>query len=141
MIRRTIILLPLALALGACTLPPPDQPAWYGRMGRFMGLVSQCGCSDIPAERMLADYPQALGGRYSPAEVKAMRGYIDAALAENFDNQMEICAEVCGQKCMVNAVAEPLGGRTYPGVAACLVSERDLHLTTGRYSGGDDMSF
>ncbi|WP_173978041.1 hypothetical protein [Magnetospirillum sp. UT-4] len=127
----------VALVLAGCALPPPDQPAHYQRMGRFLGLVANCGCSDIGRDRMLAEYPRALGGRYTPDEVKAMRGYVDLGAHEKYENQFLICAEVCSQTCMVNAVAEPLGGRVTPGVPACLVSERDLHLTFGE-TGGDN---
>lgn len=123
----------LVLAVSGCALPPPDQPAHPYRMGRFLGLVANCGCSDITPDRMLAEYPRAVAGRYSEAEVATMRGHVDVAASERYDNQMEICAATCAQRCMVNAVAEPLGGRITPGVPACLVSERDLHLPTGRY--------
>lgn len=123
------------LLLAGCTLPPPDEPAHFSRMGRFLGLVSHCGCSDIAPDRMLAEYSRALDDRYSPAEVASMRGYVDMGLSENYDNQIEICREACSQSCMVNAVAGPMGGRTIPGVQACLVSERDLHLTIGRFDG------
>jgi hypothetical protein len=104
-------------------------------MGRFIGLVGLCGCSDLGPDQVLDRYAKALGGHYSEAEAKAMRGYVDLGAGEKFDNQLEICAEVCGQSCMVNAVAGPMGGRTVKGGDACLVSERDLHLTVGRYDG------
>ncbi len=126
--KRMAISLGLVVALGGCTLPPPDQPAYFARMGRFLGLVANCRCSDISAERMIADYPKALGGHYTEAEVKGMRGYVELGTEERWDNQGSICADACMQPCMVNAVAAPLGGRTVPGVEACLVSERDLHL-------------
>ena len=64
-----------------------------------------------------------------------MRGYVDLALGENFDNQLEICGEVCAQDCMVNAVVLPLGGLPRGDGTACPVSERDLHLTQGRQDG------
>ena len=134
---RTLLAVVMASLLAGCALPPPDQPAHPGRMGRFLGLVSRCGCSDIAPERMLADYAKA-ARHYSAADIEAMRGYVDLGLTENFDNQMEICAEACSQSCMVNAVAAPLGGRTVAGVAACLVNERDLHLGVGRFSGDWD---
>lgn len=134
---RAIMALMVAGVLAGCALPPPDQPASPNRMGRFLGLVSRCGCSDIGADRMLADYAKA-AAHYSAADIRAMKGYVDLGLFENFDNQMEICAEACSQSCMVNAVAQPLGGKTVPGIAACLVNERDLHLTTGRMSGDWD---
>ena len=121
----TMVLLCL---LGACV--PPDQPAHYIRMGRFMGLISSCGCSDIAPDKMLAEYPKALGGHYPAAEVTAMKGYVDLGIGEKWENQTQVCAEVCGQICMVQAVAKPLGGRD-TGVQPCLVNERDLHLTDG----------
>lgn len=133
MIRSLILL----LALTGCVLPPPDQPAHYQRMGRFAGLIAKCGCSDITPSRMLAEYDRALGGLYSADDLRRMRGFVDAGATENFDNQYEICAEACSQTCMVNAIAGPLGGRTTPGVAACKVTERDLHLTLGRHSDGN----
>lgn len=126
----------LAIALSSCTLPPPDQPAAPNRMGRFLGLVANCGCSDISPDRMLAEYPRAVSDRYSEAEIKAMHGYVDLAVTEHFDNQIEICAAACGNSCMVNAVAKPLGGRLRGDGQTCLVSERDLHLTEGRRSNG-----
>jgi hypothetical protein len=128
----------VALTLGGCALlPPPDQPAYHARMGRFLGLVARCSCSDIAPDRMVADYAKALGGRYGDSEIRSMKGYVADGAFERYDNQIEICAEVCGQSCMVNAVAAPLGGRTKPGVEACLVSERDLHLTVGRFGDPD----
>lgn len=128
----------LLCLLGAC-VPPPDQPAHYTRIGRFMGLIANCGCSGIAPERMLADYPKALGGRYPAAEITAMKGYVDLGIGEKWENQMQICAEVCGQRCMVQAVAGPLGGHG-TGVEPCLVNERDLHLTDGAQinPGGDN---
>ena len=135
--RRCISVVALVLALGGCSmLPPPDQPAHYSRMGRFLGLVASCGCSDITPARMIADYSKALGGHYSADEIKKMKGYVELGADERWDNQASICADACMQPCMVNAVAQPLGGRTVPGVEACLVSERDLHLETPFESGG-----
>jgi hypothetical protein len=125
-----VVALFVLLSLAGCILPPPDQPAHYIRMGRFLGLVANCGCSDITPERMLAEYRVALGGRYPDAEVTAMRGYVDLAATEQWQNRTLVCAEICSQKCMVQAVVEPLGGRGTGG-PACLVSERDLHLTDG----------
>ncbi|EME70240.1 hypothetical protein H261_09282 [Paramagnetospirillum caucaseum] len=128
----------LTLLLLAACVPPPDQPAHYTRMGRFMGLVANCGCSDIGAERMIAEYRKALGDLYPAGEVAAMKGYVDLGAGETWENQIQICAEVCAQRCMVQAVAAPLGGRG-TGEKPCLVSERDLHLTDGAQinPGGD----
>lgn len=120
----------LALCLLAACVPPPDQPAYYTRMGRFLGLVANCGCSDIPADRMIAEYRKAVSGRYPDREISAMKGYVQLAAEEKWENQAEVCAEACSQRCMVQSVAEPLGGRG-TGEKACLVSERDLHLTDG----------
>jgi hypothetical protein len=120
----------LILSLLAACVPPPDQPAYFARMGRFMGLIANCGCSDIPPDRMIAEYKKAVSGRYSDREVSAMKGYIQLAAVEKWDNHMQICAEICSQRCMVQSVAEPLGGLD-TGEKACLVSERDLHLTDG----------
>lgn len=128
---RFILPLVSVLTLGACTLPPPDQPASPNRMGRFLGLVANCGCSNIDGDRMLEQYGRAVSGRYSEAEIKAMHGYVDLGTVEHFDNQLLICAEVCSQTCMVNSVAAPLGGRLGGDGTTCLVSERDLHLTEG----------
>lgn len=137
MLARTVLAALAALSLASCTLPPPDQPAAPNRMGRFLGLVAHCGCSDIDVDRMLAEYPRAVAGRYSQAEIKSMHGYVDVAITESYDNQIIICAEVCSQTCMVNSVAAPLGGRLLGDGASCLVSERDLHLTPGITSNGD----
>lgn len=134
--KRFASVVALLFALGGCSLPPPDQPAYYARMGRFLGLVASCRCSDVTPERMIADYPKALGGRYTPAEVTAMKGYVELGTTERWDNQESICADACSRSCMVNAVALPLGGRTVPGVAPCLVSERDLHLEEPFHSDG-----
>lgn len=131
MYGRIALFLLLALAPAACTLPPPDQPASPNRMGRFLGLVANCGCSGIDGEHMLAEYPRAVAGRYSEAEIKGMQGYVDLGSLERFDNQMVICAEVCSQTCMVNGVAAPLGGRLRGDGTTCPVTERDLHLTEG----------
>ncbi|MCR6630604.1 MAG: hypothetical protein NVV74_11445 [Magnetospirillum sp.] len=118
-----------SLLLTACATA--DQPATPERLGRFMGLVAQCGCSDIPLERMLADYPRALGDRYSPADVARMRGFIETGGTENFSNQIPICADACSQTCLVNAVVQPLGGRTRGDGQACTPTERRLNLTPG----------
>ncbi len=126
---KTFALLVL-LSLAGCVLPPPDQPAYYSRMGRFLGLVANCGCSDITPQRMVAEYRTALGGRYSESEATAMRGYVDLAAYEQWQNRIVVCSDICGQRCMVQAVVEPMGGRGTGG-PACLVSERDLHLTDG----------
>lgn len=127
----------LAFSLAGCSLlPPPDQPASPNRIGRFMGLIANCGCSDISTDRMLVEYPRAVAGRYSPAEIKAMHGYIDVGAAEKYDNQLVICREACAQTCMVNSVAKPLGGRLSGDGGTCPITERDLHLTEGHYSTG-----
>ncbi|OAN51279.1 hypothetical protein A6A04_16650 [Paramagnetospirillum marisnigri] len=133
-IKKTVImkavLAACLLLLAGCALPPPDQPAHFVRMGRFVGLVANCGCSDITPDRMRADYAQTLGGRYSAAEITAMKGYVDLAASEQWQNRSLVCAEVCSQACMVQSVVEPLGGRRVAAVG-CLVNERDLHLTDG----------
>ena len=125
---RVPAVLLLALSLAACTLAPPDQPAAPNRMGRFLGLVVSCRCSDIDADTMIAEYPRVLGGRYSEAAVRGMKGYVILGTTEQWDNQGSICAGVCSRHCMVNAVVAPLGGRTTPGIEPCLVGERDLDL-------------
>jgi hypothetical protein len=134
---RKIAAAALLLALTGCFLPPADQPAYPSRMGRFMGLIAHCGCSDVSPDRMIAEYGRAVAGRYSEAEIKSMKGYVDLATVEHFDNQEEICAEVCSQHCMVQAVVGPLGGRPV-AAQACPVTERDLHLTTGRHISDND---
>lgn len=131
MLRPLILPLTCALVLASCSLPPPDQPAAPNRMGRFLGLAANCGCSDIGRERMLAEYPRAVANRYTDAQIKDMRGYVDVGAYEKYDNQVLICREACSQTCMVNSVAAPLGGRLSGDGASCLVSERDLHLTEG----------
>ncbi len=137
--RQTFAIFALALPLAACALPPPDQPAHFSRVGRFIGLVAKCGCgTGLTEGQVMADYQRVLGGRYSAEDAGRVRGYVEAGATENYDNQIEICAQVCAQPCMVNAVAEPLGGRPIPGVPACLISERDLHLTIGRHDDGAD---
>lgn len=128
---RAIVSLVLALAVAGCSFPAPDQPAAPNRIGRFMGLIANCGCSDISADRMLAEYPRAVAGRYSEADIKAMHGYIDVGAYEKFDNQIVICREACSQTCMVNSVAQPLGGRLSGDGRSCPITERDLHLTEG----------
>jgi len=127
--KRSILI--LAALLSACALPPADKPASPNRVGRFMGLVANCGCADITRDRMLAEYPRAVSGQYSEADITRMRGYVDLGAHEKWDNQIHICAEACAQTCMVNAIAKPLGGRLRGDGATCLVSERDLHLTDG----------
>lgn len=121
-----------AVVLSSCALAAPDEPAHYIRAGRFIGLVARCECSDLTGKQVLNEYPKVLASRYSPDQVEKMRGYIDSALSEHYANQMEICLEVCAQKCMVNTVAEPLGGKVNSGVAACPITERGLLLTIGR---------
>ncbi|MGE5503107.1 MAG: hypothetical protein ACM31L_01670 [Actinomycetota bacterium] len=132
--KSVLVAFAAVVALSGCDslLPPPDQPAHPSRIGRFIGLVSRCGCSDISKTRMAAEWPKVVQGRYTPEQIQQMRGYVNAALDENFDNQIEICAEACSQKCMVESVAQPLEGRS-TGVAACPITERDLHLTFGRF--------
>jgi hypothetical protein len=121
----------LALALASCSLPAADQPAAPNRMGRFVGLIANCRCSDIGPDRILAEYPRAVAGRYSQADVKAMHGYVDVGAYEKFDNQIVICREACSQTCMVNSVVAPLGGKLSGDGRSCPVTERDLHLTEG----------
>jgi hypothetical protein len=121
----------LLVSLASCTLPSGDEPAAPNRMGRFMGLIANCGCSDIGPGRMLAEYPRSVAERYAEPQVKAMHGYIDVGAAEKFDNQIVICREACSQTCMVNTVVAPLGGRLSGDGRSCPVTERDLHLTEG----------
>ncbi|MBX9633785.1 MAG: hypothetical protein K2X44_02285 [Magnetospirillum sp.] len=128
---KAVVILLLAVVLSSCSLPSPDQPASPNRMGRFLGQVARCGCSDISPERMLAEYPRAVAGLYSPDEVKAMHGYVDLGAYEKFDNQIELCAQACSQTCMVNGVAKPLGGTLRGDGSTCLVNERDLQLGNG----------
>jgi hypothetical protein len=129
----------LPLLLPGC-LPPPEQPAWYGRMGRFLGLVANCGCSDISPDKMISDYSKALGGRYSDEDARAMHGYVLQAATEMWENRIEVCSEVCSQQCMVETVVRPLGGRS-TGIAPCPVSEIDLHLTDGKQSHAEGGGF
>jgi hypothetical protein len=129
-IRRSLILFVPLLALGGCFLPPADQPADAARFGRFVGLVARCGCTDLGVERTAQGLDRLLAGR-TDAEARTARSYFRLGAEENWDNMIEICGEVCGQSCMVAAVAAPLGGHG-PEIAACPVTERDLHLTEGR---------
>lgn len=119
----------IAMTLAACA--GADRPASPERLGRFAGLVARCGCSDVTVSRMLADYPPSVAGRYSPDDVRRLRGFIEMGGSENFSNQVPICAEVCSQTCLVNAVVLPLGGRPAGDGAACTISESRLNLTTG----------
>lgn len=119
----------ILVLVAACTAP--DQPASPERLGRFMGLVAQCGCSDLTADRMMAEYGRALAGRYSESELRRMKGFIELGATERFTNQIPICAEVCSQTCQVNAVVKPLGGRLSGDGSTCALGEGDLHLTTG----------
>lgn len=128
MLRPAAVALLLALALGACAAP--DAPAHVSRMGRFLGLTANCGCAGIPPERMTAAYAEAVKGLYTPEEIKAMGGYVHLGAEESWDNMTIVCAEVCSQRCMVQTVSAPLGGRDQ-GVPPCPVTERDLHLTEG----------
>lgn len=134
---RALVSFVLAATLVACSFPAADQPAAPNRIGRFMGLIANCGCSDVSAQRMLTDYPRAVAGRYSPADIKAMHGYIDVGASERYDNQIVICREACAQTCMVNSVVQPLGGRLSGDGATCPITERDLHLTEGIRDSGD----
>ncbi|HTH17024.1 MAG TPA: hypothetical protein VL974_10255 [Magnetospirillum sp.] len=122
--------LPLAflLVLSACTAP--DRPASPERLGRFMGLVAHCGCSDVSLDRMMAEYPRAVSA-YSAGDINRIRGFIEVGGRENFSNQVPICAEVCSQTCAVNAVVLPLGGRPLGNGAPCALTEGGLHLTEG----------
>lgn len=126
---RPLAAVSLLLWLAACAAP--GQPAAPERVGRFMGLVARCGCSDIAPDRMAAEYPRAVAGRYTPSEIERMKGFVQLGGVENYSNQLSICAEVCAQACAVNAVVLPLGGRPVGDGVACAVTERGLHLTTG----------
>lgn len=128
-----------ALALGGCAALPADAPAHFSRMGRFMGLTANCGCAGVPAERMIAAYADVVKGTHSPEEIRAMGGYVRLGAEESWDNMPVVCAEVCSQRCMVQTVSAPLGGRDQ-GVPPCPVTERDLHLTDGSqtYTGGNE---
>ncbi|MGE5517034.1 MAG: hypothetical protein ACM31D_14585 [Bacteroidota bacterium] len=128
---RVLLALVLALAVTGCSLPPPDQPAAPNRIGRFIGLIGNCGCSDVSSDRLLAEYPRAVAGRYSEAEIKSMHGYVDVGASERYDNQVVICRSACSQTCMVNSVVAPLGGKLTGDGSTCPVTERDLHLTEG----------
>lgn len=130
MIARCVLVCSVLLPLLACA-GAPDRPASPERMGRFMGLVAQCGCSDIGVSRMVAEYPKALGDRYGADDVRRMRGFVEVGASESFSNQIPICAEVCSQACMVNSVVKPLGGRVVGDGATCPVDEDRLNLTTG----------
>ena len=132
----------LALVVTSCSFPAPDQPAAPNRIGRFIGLIANCGCSDVTRERMLAEYPRAVSGTYSPDDFRRMHGFVDLGAWETWDNQIVICREACGQTCMVNAIVQPLGGRLSGDGRSCPVTERDLHLTMGlSHSGGSANSF
>jgi hypothetical protein len=126
---RALAVLVAVAGLAACAAP--DGPASPERLGRFAGLVARCGCSDVTLSRMLADYPPTLAGRYSTDDIRRVRGFIEVGGAENFSNQLPICAEVCSQTCAVNAVALPVGGRPTGDGRACTVTEGRLNLTTG----------
>ncbi|MGE5517033.1 MAG: hypothetical protein ACM31D_14580 [Bacteroidota bacterium] len=126
---RSIAVLPLILALAGCAAA--DTPASPERLGRFMGLVAQCGCSNVSLDRMLADYPRVVASRHSPSEPDRLHGFIEVGGTENFSNQVPICAEVCSQTCAVNAVVLPLGGRPVGDGSACALTERGLNLTPG----------
>lgn len=134
---KSILALILALPLAGCTLPGADEPAHPNRMGRFIGLVANCGCgTGLTTSQVMAGYPQVAGGAYSPEDLRRMHGFVEVGATERFSNQYEICAEVCVQACKVNTVAAPLGGRTIPGAEPCPITERGLHLTLGRTDGG-----
>jgi hypothetical protein len=130
---RAGLLVGLLLPLAGCVLPPADQPADPARFGRFAGLIGRCGCTDLGADQVTARIDRLVAGR--PAgEARIVGSYARLGAEESWDNQMEICAEVCAQRCMVAAVAGPLGAAG-PLAAPCPVTERDLHLTEGRATG------
>ncbi|MGE5475726.1 MAG: hypothetical protein ACM3Q1_03665, partial [Bacteroidales bacterium] len=83
---RRFIAAVIVLTLAACA--GADRPASPERLGRFAGLVARCGCSDVTVLRMLADYPPSLAGRYSPDDVRRLRGFIEMGGSENFSNQV-----------------------------------------------------
>ncbi len=127
---RVVLFLGVALVLAGCgSFTRPDAPAHPSRMGRFLGLVSSCGCAKISPSRMQAEFPKAVQGRYSPADIEAMRGWVAFGLTEHYDNGTEICAEACSQHCAVESVAKALGAGT--GGAACPITEGNLKLTPG----------
>lgn len=126
----------LALFLVAACAPLADQKPDPSRMGRFLGLLANCGCAGITPERMVADYPLAVRDRYSETEIRAMRGSVELGTEEHWMNQYSICADACSTPCMVNAVAIPMGGRVVPGVAACPVTDFNLHLSSPDNGGG-----
>lgn len=129
MVFRPLVIPVVLLSLAACV--GPDRPASPERLGRFMGLVARCGCSDVTPSRMAAEYPRVVAGRYSPAEIERMKGFVQLGVAENYSNQLPICAEVCSQTCAVNAVVTPLEGRRVGDGSACALTEGGLNLTTG----------
>lgn len=139
MMLRRLFALMAALVVASCSLlPPPDQPAAPNRIGRFIGLIANCGCSDIGPERMLVEYPRAVADRYSAAEIKSMHGYVDVGAYERYANQIVICRAACSNTCMVNSVVAPLGGKLAGDGRSCPITERDLHLTEGVTSSGSD---
>lgn len=113
---RRLLILALALLAAACAAA--DRPASPERLGRFMGLVAQCGCSDVSAARLAQSHPD-------------MRGFIELGASENFSNQVPICREACSQTCAVNAVVLPLGGRPAGDGRTCPLTEGGINLTTG----------
>lgn len=127
--RRAVAVVILSLSLAGCA--GADRPASPERLGRFMGLVAACGCSDVSLSRLLAEYPRAVAGRYSPADLQRLRGFIELGGTENYSNQVPICAEACSQTCLVNAVVVPLDGRPAGDGTACQPTEARINLTTG----------
>jgi len=129
---RAGLFVALVLPLAGCFLPPADQPADPARFGRFAGLIGRCGCTDLGPAQVTARIDRLVAGR--PAdEARIIGSYTRLGAEEGWDNQMEICGEVCAQRCMVATVAGTLGAAG-PLAAPCPVTERDLHLTEGRAS-------
>jgi hypothetical protein len=74
---RTLAALCLLLLAG-CALPPPDQPAHFSRMGRFLGLVANCGCTDVAPDRMAAEYRKAAAAKTDlDTQVKQLKASMD----------------------------------------------------------------
>lgn len=92
---RFLVVSGVALWLGSAPARAQDRPE-AGNLGRVLGYTILCDCVQGDPEWLMSVYFAIIESAYDRDLAEAMSGHMRLALNSAWDNEMSICARVCG---------------------------------------------